>query len=170
MFNTNKQKILIHFIETEPKSWYSLEISRALKISDGSANVLLKELEKEGYLSSENFGRTIVYTLKSESPKVGQYKVLLNVEKASDELATLKGLVEKAILFGSRASGENVAESDYDILIVTDNREKMQEIVSKTKNDKYKSIILTPVEYISLKAKNKVLYDEIGKGVTVLNK
>jgi predicted nucleotidyltransferase len=167
MFSTNKQKILIKFIESEPKEWYALELSKSLKISVGSANTLLKELEKENYLESKLVGKTILYGLKTENPITKQFKKLLNVEKARKDLAVLENNTRRVILFGSRASGNELPESDRDVLVVTEDRRKAHKIFQKSNLQNYKPIIMSPAEYIGLKSNNNVLYNETQKGVVI---
>lgn len=169
MFNTNKQKILIKFIESEPKEWYALELSRELNISVGSANTLLKELEREGYLESQTVGKTILYSAKSDNSVLNQFKKLINIEKASHDLKELQKLSKKIVLFGSRAFGKELPESDLDILVVTEEPAGARRILAKREFSKYKPIILTPIEYIGLKRKNLILYNEIEKGQVVFS-
>lgn len=59
----------------------------------------------------------------------------VSIDKVTESFARiikrkLKGHVKKVILFGSRARGTATKDSDYDILVIVDNREKnVQEVV-----------------------------------------
>jgi len=170
MFTTNKQKILIKFIETEPRDWYSLELARGLKISAGSANTLLKELKKEGYLSSKVIGKTILYSLASENPVVREFKKLLNVGNAVKDLTLIKKEAGKIILFGSRSQGTNLPQSDYDIFVVSDKIGRVRKILMDLKTKEYKDIVMKPEDYLQLKTADPVLYIEIEKGIIIFEK
>ena len=56
---------------------------------------------------------------------------------------------EKVILFGSRARGDNTADSDYDILILSDSNENERKITTKVYKQLYEEHLNKEIDLIA---------------------
>jgi len=113
-------RILTRFFEEPEREFFVKELAREIKISPGSASRLCKELEIQGILKSKETGRALFYSLVNDGPFVRRLKsawfVRLFLEfcdcQANPEIQSIA-------LYGSRASGEFISNSDIDILIIS---------------------------------------------------
>jgi len=80
----------------------------------------------------------------------------------------LKEISEKIILFGSCADGEDTSESDIDLLVLTNEKEKVNKKILNTKfNRKIQAVVVNTSDLIKIKEKDKAFYQEINKGITL---
>jgi predicted nucleotidyltransferase len=80
----------------------------------------------------------------------------------------LKKITKKIILFGSCANGEDTNESDIDILVLTNEGEKVNKKILNTKfNRKIQAIVVNTGDLMKIKEKDKGFYQEINKGITL---
>jgi predicted nucleotidyltransferase len=101
------------------------ELSREIKATPSNVSRSLKELEKEGLLSSKRIGRSLLFSVNKERALAS--KIIIPLFQAEREIIselgkTLVRLIkvpyESLILFGSLARGEGRPESDIDLMIV----------------------------------------------------
>jgi len=110
------------------------------------------------------------YKLNLKNPIVRQFKVLLNIIDLDDLINEIKDLSKKIILFGSAASGEDTGESDIDLLIITDEKEKVRKRIVKFEkmfDRKISAIIVNYNEFLKLKKENETLVKNIERGITL---
>ena len=121
-------RLLFRFPERE---FTEREIARMIKMSPNTVNLALNNLRKTNVFVYKRLGRTHSYRCDADSVLFPLFKMLFGQERQMrDELLTLlkKELegVGTCILFGSFARYEEKFDSDLDILIVTDSKEKAQ--------------------------------------------
>ncbi len=128
-----KAKILNFLALNQSKSFTPSEISRFCNLSKSRASELLREFEKKQAVSKKNIGKSIVYTLLQNN----KIKILIELFK-KDSLSTDEIINEfigkykkqfssslvSAILFGSYARGTAREDSDINLLIIVDEKEK----------------------------------------------
>lgn len=122
---------------------------------------------------TKRVGRTKLYKLNTNNFYVIQLKRLFNL--TSDVLLELKAKlkeVNKIIVFGSYARGEDVENSDIDILVVTDMKDEIVQKIALSLSRKYKrrlSIITrTPEEYVKMPENEKELWERaVLQGVVI---
>ena len=170
--STIEQKILDFLSRNPHQSFYAAEIASRLLLSKGGANQALRKMAGEGLLETEQKGRMIFYKVDPRSALVKQFKILKNVAALEPLVGEVKDLSQKAVLFGSCASGEDTQESDIDLFVVTEDKEKVKKmILSKGRfRDKVQLILKTPQEYMGFEKKEPVLFEEIAKGVVLWQK
>jgi predicted nucleotidyltransferase/biotin operon repressor len=102
------------------------ELARRVSASPSQVNEHLRSLAAQGVVRSQTLGRVHGWSLSTEHALADSLRQLFEVEPALlNELrtkleATLRPLpVERAILFGSVARGEERPESDIDLFIET---------------------------------------------------
>ena len=77
-------------------------------------------------------------------------------------------LSDKIILFGSCSTGEDNYESDIDLLVLTNEKEKVNKKIINTKlNRKIQAVVVNTVDLMKIKEKDKGFYQEINKGITL---
>ena len=166
---TNTQKVLDYLANHPGEQLLANEIQGKLKISRGGVNQSLRELAEEGLICREKKGNIFLYSLNHSSPVVKQYKILKNTEMVYPLANKLKEASEKIILFGSSARGEDVSESDVDIFILTREPDAAAKIIQQYKiKRKIQMIIRTPAAYTDMESKEPVFFEEINRGITVM--
>lgn len=156
-------KILEFFLKNPTKEIYLKELSRVLKISSGSASVILKFFLKQNYLKLKEEGNLHKYKLNNDNLIIRQMKVLNNLFLLEKYISLLKKEdVYSIILYGSYANGSNIEESDIDILIIS-NLDFLKEIqIIEQKIGKEVNInVLSMEKWKNIKRNDKVFYDNI---------
>jgi len=166
--NTNSQ-ILLKFLSDFPnKSFIEKEISDKIKLSRGGINSTLKILRKTDLIKSEKRGRTFFYSINIENPIIRAWKIFNNIIKVAPLVKTITKNSEKIILFGSMAEGRNIKESDIDLLIITNFPEMVIKKISA--NKKIQLVIRNPLEFVEMKSKDPIFFDEVNKGIILWQK
>ena len=169
-FNTNQQKVL-RFLARNPKEGLmASEIIKATKLSKSGVNLALSSLVRANFVEKAVKGKTYLYQINHNRPLVKQFKVIENIVKLSSLLKKLKEIsrIKQIILFGSAARGENYVDSDIDLCVLAHDKQEVGEIFSKVKS--VQAIVKTPAEFVSMEKKDPILYQEINRGITLLEK
>jgi predicted nucleotidyltransferase len=163
------QRVLAFLADNEDQEYYDAEIFRNIdNISRAAVNKALRDLAKLGLTSRINRGKVFMNKIKAEIAEVKQYKILINAARARAYLKQVEEFISKAILFGSCAIGENNSKSDIDLFIVT---QKVDLVGGKLrKHERLQLIIKKPAEMLDFPVKNKALYDQINKGLTLIDR
>lgn len=168
---TNTGLNLLYYLSLQKKPQYSKQIAKATETSIGSTSQNLRNLFKKNLIKSEIKGKEKYYYIDSDEPFIKYLKLSLNILSITNLTNNLNQFSTKIILFGSYATGLNTEESDIDLLILTLDKEKINQILNEYKSYlKISSIILSNMEYILLKDKDKPLYEEINKGIILWSK
>lgn len=86
-------------------------------------------------------------------------------------ICELKSISLKIVLYGSAGKGENLAESDIDLFILSRNPKKVKGVIFKDSlREKIQYVINTPNEFAKLKRENPVFYKEVSNGMTLWEK
>ena len=139
----------------EQAEMYVQEMARRLHLDDGNLAKKLKELEKEGILTSRERGREHYYSLNRSFPLLKEYKQIILKTVGLESI--LKSLLhdihglEEAYLFGSYARNEMDSASDIDLLVVGEHdtvelRKKLS-IVQKTVDREINLVSMSREEY-----------------------
>jgi predicted nucleotidyltransferase len=118
------QKILNYFFLNYNGKVYINEIAKLLDLDPKNTDRKLKELEKEGLLSSDFEGKQRYFTLNKTYPLLKEYKEIilktLGIEKKLKDVFLNDDKLEEAYIFGSYAKGKMDANSDIDVLLIGD--------------------------------------------------
>ena len=123
---SSEQRILSLFAMNPDQSFYGRQISRRLKISLGAVHGALLSFEKNGILISQNIGKTKLYSLKYSNPLINIFKILNTLLIIDPLVQSLKETSSRVILYGSYSTGTFTSESDLDLFIVSEEKEKVQ--------------------------------------------
>ncbi|HOW36091.1 MAG TPA: nucleotidyltransferase domain-containing protein [Candidatus Omnitrophota bacterium] len=170
--STAEQKILDFLCRNPHVSFYGAEIALHTLLSKGGTNQALRQMAKEGLLKTEQKGRMIFYSVDPKSATVRQYKILKNVSMLEPLVEQVKGLSQRAVLFGSCALGEDTEKSDIDIFVVSNDKEKVRALVLSQPRlkEKIQLVVKSPQEYMGFDKKEPVFYEEIKKGIVLWEK
>ena len=170
LFNKASIKILAFLSKYPMSEFYEREIARKANVSVGAANQALKLLSENGLVIREKRGKMHFYKLNLKNPIVRQFKVLLNTIELNELINGIKGVSKKIVLFGSAATGEDTNESDIDLLIITNEKEKIRKKITqlgKTLDRKLSPIVVNYNEFLKLKKENKALVKNIERGIVL---
>jgi predicted nucleotidyltransferase len=170
-------KIIKIFLDFPNRNFTSLEISKETKISYSTCWRYVRDLNRAGIIHIEKIGEYNVCRLNKDSPLIGQLQKFLSLQLSPHILAVkefvkhIKGMgyIKKVILFGSVAEGKEKLESDIDIVVFVDKKDKKIEdkitnITDKILEKSRMKIIPLLLTESELK-ENKQFADEIKKGV-----
>ena len=169
---TPKQKVLDFIARDYTYEYYDSEVYRELKtLGRASVNNALRELESEGLIQRVKKGKIVLNRVNMEHPAVREFKKLRNICVLFPIIEAIKSLCDKVVLFGSQAQGTNLKESDMDLFVVTEKKEKVRRIIQKTKTkEKIQTMIYNASEYLKLSREQAGLYQEIMKGIVLWEK
>jgi hypothetical protein len=162
----NCQKIIAFLGNYPEREFFSKEISEKLNISLGGAHNALKHLTGEKIIQEEQKGNMKFYRINDENPLVKQIKTAAVVEKLLPLINKIKDNCQEIILFGSAARGEQTADSDIDLFILTHNIESVPKQIAKYAGKMLlKPIIKTPNQWGELEIKEPEFYHEVKQGI-----
>lgn len=163
--NQAREKILDFLLWKTVGQFYEKEISEGSGVSKSAVNVVMEELVENEWVSFVKKGRLNLYQVNITSAKVKGYKRSIAIRKLEKLRKYLVDKVEKLILFGSAARGEDIEMSDLDLLIVSLTSIRLGDIKKYfPEGRKVQLLIKTPDEFRDLRRKNTVLYEAIVKG------
>jgi predicted nucleotidyltransferase len=165
------QEILRFLCEHPNDSFYSSQIAQKTGFSVGGVNQALHLLAKNNLLKTDKKGRMTFYQANASSPIIRQFKVFRTILSLDPLVKKLQPYAEKAVLFGSSAEGTNTEDSDIDLLVISNQKEDVNDALNKFKSKhKIQFILKSPQEYISLEKKEPVFFAEIEKGTPLWQK
>jgi len=118
------------------------ELAKFLGISHTGIKKVVNELEKTNVLRVRTVGRSYAFKLNMSSYAASIVEKTFEMERGA--LSELRDAIRKklesrlvtsAALFGSVVEGKEMPRSDIDLLIITNQREKVEEIVAELQND-----------------------------------
>lgn len=161
-------QILIFLARNPDKQFYIREIAKIMNKSVGGTHKTLKSLKEMDFIKENKSGKNIYYQINQMNPSVKNFKIFMIINELKTLVDTLKEISEKIILFGSCSIGEDTYESDIDLLVLTNEKEKVNKKIIKTKlNRKIQAVVVNTVDLMKIKEKDKGFYQEINKGITL---
>lgn len=165
----NCEKIIIFLGNYPEKEFFSKEIAEKLSISLGGTHNSLKYLKKEKIIQQEQRGNMKFYRIDEENPLVKQLKIASVISELLLVVNKIKDNCLNIILFGSGSRGEQTADSDIDLFILTHNPKMVKEKIIKFKEKPVISpIIKTPNQWSELEVKETEFYNEVKQGIKLL--
>ena len=170
---TVNQKVLSLFAKFSDNEFYERQVARKLGIGYSSANGALNELNSAGVIKRRQEGKMYFYSVDPASPIVIEFKKLVNLLLIEPLVEELKEASSRVILYGSCAQGTDTSESDLDLFIVSNDRDRVLEILSNFKFPKgfedihIQTVVKTPIELLEMKEPEQAFIEEVERG-TVL--
>ncbi len=176
LFSPTPLTHLVEFFLRHPRAVLSLtEVAGKTKLSIGSVYTHCHALHRQGILRQERKGKGTYYSLERENRTVRDLKRLHNL--ISDPVEKLIAAMEaegvqKLVLFGSSARGEDDEDSDMDVLVVGDlNPESALTIanhLSRRFKRRFSIIVRTYEAYLAMPEKENTLWNKIQKEGVVI--
>lgn len=143
------------------------EIQEQTKSSKGATHQALRLFLNLDILSREGKGNLFLYKTNPNNNILKQFKILetmLGIRKAIEEI---QPYCYQIILYGSCSSGDNTQDSDIDLFIKTEYKNKVQKIINKYKDNdlRIQAVIQDPLEILSSKKTDKVFFEQVEKGI-----
>ncbi|MDI6904375.1 MAG: nucleotidyltransferase domain-containing protein [Candidatus Bathyarchaeia archaeon] len=125
------------------------------------------ELSEIKVLNRDKRGRMVFYSLNMKNAVARQFKVLFNVYSLNELVEEIKQDCKRIILFGSCSEGTDVKESDVDLFILTNEKDRVKVKINayQKAGKRIAPIIVNSNEFIKLRREDKPLYDRILKGI-----
>lgn len=171
LFVTPEQKLLRFLVSESTTTFTPRVLSSKLKGVRGlggidGLNRILKTLKDIGLVEFKNNNRAVAAHNDHTAIR------LLKTFASFCDLEGLQDMVEpmsiKGVLFGSRASGECRSDSDYDLLIVTDQVTEVQEIVTRHPiGKKVELFVYSPEQFAEIEAKDKDFGEKVAQGIVL---
>jgi len=137
-----KIKVLRTLWKFKEKEFTTRELAKFLEVSHTGVKKVLDELEKMNIITIRTFGRAYAFKLNTDSYGASIVKAIFEAEE--ETLSELKKMLREKLdvpeiisvaLFGSVAQGKETPRSDIDILIVTQEREKTEGIITELQKE-----------------------------------
>lgn len=163
-------KVLYLFHKDPMEELHEREVVRRAGVSKGSANKILRKLSEIKVLERSKRGRMVFYRLNMKKAVTRQFKVLFNVYSLNKLVEEIKQDCKKIMLFGSCSEGTDVKESDVDLFILKNEKNRVRLKVSayqRKAERRISPIIVNSNESVKLKREDKPLYERILKGITL---
>lgn len=126
LFTTTQQKVLGLLFGQPERSFYTKELIRLAGSGSGAVQRELRCLASSGLIRMTRVGRQVHYQANPDSPVYRELveimrKTVALTEPIRQALEPLAGRINLAMVFGSVARGTDTADSDIDLLVVSDN-------------------------------------------------
>jgi predicted nucleotidyltransferase len=168
LFKTNTQEALDYLISVGRGEVSREAVEKGAKLSKAGANLALKELVKSGLVERIVKGGVYLYQIDPSHPLIKQLKVLKTIIRLMPLIRKIDQDCLKIVLFGSAGRGENMPESDIDLLVVTQSKDAVKNIIAKSVIGKKIQLILkTPTEFSNLKRQDQYFYNELNSGIVL---
>ena len=162
---------ILTFLSGHPRrTWHVRELAKGMGISTGAASLGLRNLRSSGLARSEQRGNMVLYKLEDEKQLVRSFRLFLTLLELDPLVEDLKGSCERIILFGSAADGTEREGSDVDLLIVTTDKEGIDEKLRKYRTIEglpLNAVVLTPGGLLNLSRENKAFHDRATGGLVI---
>jgi predicted nucleotidyltransferase len=151
-------RVLRFFLNNPVGEFYEKEIQRKTAAARASVRKWLCALEGLGFVSVNRRGRLRLYKLNRENPLVKQLKVL---DKMSWLLPKLKAFTGQGelYLYGSASRGEDLEDSDTDVLVIGKDRAMVDKIGAI--DERIKVSFFTPLEWSKTAREDPAFYERI---------
>jgi len=170
---TVNQKVLCLFAKFSDKEFYERQIARKLGIGYSSANGALNELFSSGVIKRRREGKMYFYSVDRSSQIVIAFKKLINLLLIEPLLEELKNTSNRVILYGSCAEGTDTSESDVDLFVVSNDKDRVMDAIGNFRFPRgfedihIQAVVKTPVELLEMKEPEQAFIEEVERG-TVL--
>jgi len=180
VFGTSERVKVLRVLTRHPKEFTSRELSGYCGVSVRGVIDILTFFERYGFVKSRRVGKSILWKMDydnylTKSLILPAFEVEGSlVDRLKERISTIvkEYPVQKAVIYGSVARGDERPDSDIDLLLVVGKKGKwMEEFQGKLREDMLRLFgntlsifICTPVEYKKI---GRDLREEMDKGIVV---
>ena len=161
-------KILIFLARHTNQEFYMREIAKSISKSVGGTHSALKSLCISNLVKEKKSGKNIYYRINDTNPSIKNFKIFMTTTELNPLINELKKTVEKIILFGSCATGNDTSDSDIDLFILTQDTKKVNDYLKKKYLGRMiQAVVVNAAGMVKLKEKDKAFYQEINEGIVL---
>jgi predicted nucleotidyltransferase len=170
---TVNQKVLSLLVKFSDKEFYERQIARSLGIGYSSANGSLNDLYSAGVIKRKQEGKMYFYSVDRSNSIVVEYKKLVNLLLLEPLVEQIKDYSTRIILFGSCARGTDTSQSDMDLFVVSNNKNKVLNAISNFQFSHgfeeihIQSVIKTSTELLEAKEPEQAFLEEVEQGIVL---
>jgi predicted nucleotidyltransferase len=152
-------------LDAAPDPFTEAEVRAALGVPKTTAHVALSTLVRDGLIVEERVGRTGRYSANPADPLVKTLKTARAIRRAQWAIEPVRTRVDLVVLFGSASRGEDRADSDTDVLVVTDD---VDAVLSELAQHPWlQPVVMTPVKHMVSIAEDGTFAKETARGITI---
>lgn len=171
LFFTNQQKILKFMLANSGEKYYDSQISLLSGVSRAGANCALRELASSGLIQSERKGNMNFYHIDPGNEMIKQLQVMLAMAVINELVMKAKGDCSRIVLYGSAARGENSKGRYINLLFITAEKTKVNDMHMQSHNiAKILPVIVTQDEFTKMQNDDAIFGKEINEGKVIWNK
>jgi len=176
LISTVNQRVLSFLAKFCDQEFYERQIAQKIGIAYGSANRALNQLYSTGAIRRRQEGKMYFYSVDSSEAAIVEFKKLVNIMLIEPLTRDLKTLAHRIILYGSCAQGTDTSQSDLDLFIVSDDREKVLRVIESFdflqgfQNINVQPVIKTPLELLEAEDSEQALLEEVERGIVLWDK
>lgn len=165
--NRNLLELLRFFIRNPSNKISYTNLRKKTKIAKATLTKHLSFLLKEEIIKVERIGLNKIYQLNKENYTVKHLKILDNLLQLSDLIGLGKKYSIEIYLYGSASRGEDIEESDIDLMLI--GKIKKEDILAEIKkislkiNREIKIVIFTQLEWSQISRKDAPFYERVEK-------
>jgi predicted nucleotidyltransferase len=131
-----KVKILRALLRFETKTFTLRELAEHIKVSHTAVLKSLGDLQGMNIIKIESHGTSNLITINKESYMYKELKRLFDfevqtIQQLKEEIKKILPKVKSVALFGSIAMKKERLDSDIDILVITQDKSRIHEIIAK---------------------------------------
>jgi len=176
IITTVNQKVLSLLAKFSDKEFYERQIARRIGIAYGSANRALNELYSTGVIKRRLEGKMYFYSLDRSNATIIELKKLINMTLIEPLAEELKNISSRIVLYGSCAQGTDTSESDLDLFIVANDKERVTEAINDFRFQRgFEDIHIQPVikslaELLEIGKSEQAFLEEVERGIVLWEK
>ena len=172
LFSTPILRVLCFLLDSSDIEYSDTEITTKVEgVKRAAIHQALTRLSRMGVVKRTHRGRRCYNILNFENVWLTYLKIATNVMTITPLIDQLKEHASSITLFGSRADGSNRHDSDFDLMVVSNNPRETYRIAGDSEQgDRLQLIVKTPEEMLSLESNEPVLTKRIRKGILLWEK
>jgi len=161
-------QILTFLARNPDKQFYIREIAKNMDKSVGGTHKTLKSLKQMDFVKENKSGKNVYYQINQMNSSIKNFKIFMTINELTSFVNKLKEISEKIILFGSCSTGDDTNKSDIDLLILTNEKDKVNKCTNKSDSERaIQAVVVNASDLIKIKEEDKAFYQEIKKGITL---
>jgi hypothetical protein len=162
---TAQESVLSVLLDSAGEEFTELQVRRALDLPKTTASVALVSLLHQQFASVRRLGRTGAFSANFDNALVRQMMIARAIFRAQRALEPILEVTDLAILFGSASRGEDRADSDIDVLVVTRDVEAVR--LALAAHPRVQGVVVTPEEHMTMIADKSAFATETARGITL---
>ncbi len=171
--NRQLLSLLLYLLSHPTQELSYTQLRTKTKLAKATLTKWLNYLHKESLVYLREIGRNKLYRLNRDYYLTKQLKILINLSTLEPLLSASKKHKIQFYLFGSAARGEDVEESDIDLLVLGEikKEELISEIskLSKKLKKKARSHQFTKAEWFKMSEQDSAFYERVEKDKIQIN-